>query len=181
MRNLNDVITLAEKCEQDLDSLHIDYDHYITWKINTRAKSRLGLCSYYGDGFKIEISSMLLDDDIEESILRDTIMHELLHTVPGCMNHGKSWARLAKIVNNVYCYHVTRIVKRDELNLPAPEYRYVVKCAKCGYEVGKMRYCGIIAHPEQYSHKKCGGTFKRVEFAEKTVACNAIVDKKERR
>lgn len=71
------------QCQRDLVSLGIPYGKVRRWEINTRAKSRWGLCKCLkGGNFIISIAQILLEDDVADQALKDTIVHELLHTVP---------------------------------------------------------------------------------------------------
>lgn len=80
---MKDLNTYVVQCKQDLNLLGIPYGNVHRWEINTRAKSRWGLCKYLkGGDFVISIAQMLLEDGVDEQALKDTIVHELLHTVP---------------------------------------------------------------------------------------------------
>ncbi len=56
--------------------------------INTRAQRRLGCCVHREGRYTIQVSQCVLDDP---RLLRTTLAHELLHTCPGCLNHGPAW------------------------------------------------------------------------------------------
>lgn len=87
---MKDLMSLVAICKADLDSLGIKYGKVRNWSVNTRAKRRLGQCKKAPFGmFDINVSEQLLKDDIDDQIALDTIMHELLHTVQGCFNHGE--------------------------------------------------------------------------------------------
>ena len=73
-------------------------------KINSRAKSRWGRCSYnrLTDSYTIEISDRLVADNVDDMALANTLAHEMLHTVKGCMNHGAEWKAYADVMNTEY-------------------------------------------------------------------------------
>ena len=54
-------------------------------RINTRARRRLGCCYYQSGRYWIEVSQAVLED---EDLLKQTLVHELLHTCPKCRDHG---------------------------------------------------------------------------------------------
>ena len=89
----------------DLKSIGIATGNIVDVKINTRATRRLGLCRKEPDGYVIEISKFILNDI---NTLENTVYHELLHTVEGCMNHGSKWKGLAEKVNKVYNTNISR-------------------------------------------------------------------------
>ena len=135
---MKDLMNLVAICKEDLDSLGIKYGRVSNWTINTRAKCRLGQCrKIAGDLFDISISSMLLVDEVEDRVTLNTIMHELLHTVPGCLNHNGRWKVYAEFVNKkLPQYNIKRVAKESETGIVVerkpPVYKYILRCTKCG-------------------------------------------------
>ncbi len=165
MKNLN---TYVKQCQQDLDLLGIPYGNVRRWEINTRAKSRWGLCRCLtGGGFVISIAQMLLEDDVDEQALKDTIVHELLHTVPGCMDHKGKWKMYAELVNRkLPQYTIKRTASREEKGIAerqvAPIYHYAVKCSSCGTVFQRERESKLIKNPGQFRCGLCHGRLIRV-------------------
>ena len=60
----------------------------------------------------IEISKWLMD--LNEDIIKNTIIHELIHCIPDCNNHGKEFKRYAKLVNDKLGYNITRVGNKKE-------------------------------------------------------------------
>lgn len=91
----------------------------------------MGLCRKTSSGYEIEISKFILSD---KEILKNTVYHELLHTVKSCMNHGKKWQELASQVNRHYNIDISRTgiasheMKQEQLN----RMRYKATCQGCG-------------------------------------------------
>ncbi len=54
--------------------------------VNRRAVTRFGCCIRRGGEYVIELSERLLE--AEERACMQTLAHEVLHTCPGCRNHG---------------------------------------------------------------------------------------------
>ena len=80
---------LLKKCRKLLKEEGISAsDNIGELTVNPRIRSRFGSCRKLADrSFRIELSSRILegsDRDVETVLL-----HELLHTCPRCMNHGK--------------------------------------------------------------------------------------------
>ena len=61
--------------------------------------------------FNIEISAFALDNT--EKSLRNTLIHELLHTVPGVSGHTGEWKKWAKYVSERTGYHISRFIGDD--------------------------------------------------------------------
>lgn len=128
---MKDLKRLVEICRDDLDSLGFKYGEVRNWSVNTCAKCRLGQCKKVSFSmFDINISEQLLKDDIDDQITLDTIMHELLHTVSGCFNHGGKWKSYAKYIKHkLPQYNITCVAKESEIGLTIerkqPVYPYI--------------------------------------------------------
>lgn len=167
---MHDLIKYANECKAELDALGITYNKNITFKVNTRALQRLGLCSLNNGSYNIQISSILLEDENPIKALKNTIMHELLHTHDNCMSHGGLWQCLANRVNKAYGYNVSRINSLESLGIiknsikeKARQNAYVFKCDKCGQSIVRYRSSKFVRNYTNYHCGKCGG---------KIVSCN---------
>ena len=113
----------------------------------------------------IEISDRLVADNVDDMALANTLAHEMLHTVYGCMNHGKEWKRLADIMNSEYGYNIQRATSAEEKGIAREEstrkeetYHYIIHCEKCNATWRYMRYCSIVKAAEKNKAKcGCGG------------------------
>lgn len=57
----------------------------------------------------IEISPWVME--LNEDIIKNTIMHELIHCMPGCSNHGEYFKKYANYVNAKLGYDISRVRK----------------------------------------------------------------------
>lgn len=62
--------------------------------------------------YYIEISGFTLKNT--EKSLRNTLIHELIHTVPGGLCHTGEWKKWAKYVSEKTDYHISRCGTEDE-------------------------------------------------------------------
>ena len=131
-------------------------DSHVT--VNRRAATRFGCCRYQGS-FVIELSHRLLD--APEESCRLTLAHELLHTCPGCRNHGAKWKTYARKMNAAYGYHIARTGSNEAMGVAGKPAKYLLRCADCGAEFPRLRASRLTEHPERY-HCKCGGVLVRV-------------------
>lgn len=138
-------------------------------RINSRPRARLGMCKRSKNfpnktEYTIEISRFVMDMDVKK--IKDVVAHELLHTCPGCFNHGDKWKEYAKVLKEQYGYDITRTTKLEE-NIDGTgqyrkeEYKYVLKCNNCGQIFKRKRECNLTRHPEKYRCRKCGGSISR--------------------
>jgi len=129
---------------------------------NSRAKKRLGSCRKIseplGTAFRIDISTELYKADDDK--LKTVLMHELLHTVKGCFNHGKKWKLMAATVNREMGLNIKTTAEMpagSESNTSNPVYRYKIVCQSCGNTSYRVKRSKVIEHPENYRCAKCGG------------------------
>lgn len=75
---------------------------------------------------------------VSKQAIIDTVMHETIHTVKGCMNHGKNFKAVAALVNDFYGYNIQRCTSAAEKGLQDIKKRtpikYTIKCQSCGGE-----------------------------------------------
>lgn len=131
--------------------------------INKRAIGMFGRCKRkYVNGieeFEIEISQYLLES--EEGTM-NTLIHEVLHTCKGCLNHGKIWTSYANKVTRELGYKITRTSTCESKGIKPIEPKYLVKCVSCGSENGRHRMTKLISKTELY-RCTCGGHLKRIK------------------
>lgn len=131
MKNVNKVF---EDCKKICLELDIPIAENISVKVNSRAKKRWGLCTLEcQDEYIIEISNRLLADEISEEATFNTMIHELLHTCPDCMNHGKRWKHWADIINSNTKYNIKRTSSCQEKGIESISNmpKYTVTCNIC--------------------------------------------------
>ena len=165
---MKDLQKLFELCKNELRVLDIPFCEDTTCIVNSRAKRRWGLCTKKPDGsYIIEISYRLLTDDVPDKSTKTTILHELLHTVPGGNCHTGAWKFYATKVNTVLGYNISRTTSAAEKGVEEfsiiNNYKYFITCDKCGYVWKRTRATAVTAHPEHY-HCHCGGNLKVTEL-----------------
>ncbi len=107
---------LILSAEGKLDHLSIPYGEIVLWEINTRARKRFGQCKVMRKGcFSINIAAMMFQ--AEDRYVEEVILHELLHSCQGCMNHGKQWRVYAEQVNQAYGTNISRTSTREQYGL----------------------------------------------------------------
>jgi len=93
------------------------------------------------DKFKkhhIEISKWVMD--LDEMIIKNTIIHEILHCMPSCNNHGFLFQKYACYINQELGYNIRTLgnkeedYKKSKLDFEADHrnYNYKIICKKCG-------------------------------------------------
>ena len=107
----------------------------------------------------IEISKWVLE--LEDQIVKNTIIHEIIHCFPNCNNHGKYFKNYANYINRKLGYDLSRVGNKEldfkKSNLEYKEetnYKYKIFCAKCGQTFFRQRFNkNLIKH----YRCKCGG------------------------
>lgn len=115
----------------------------------------------------IEISKWVLE--LEDNIIKNTIIHELIHCIPYCNNHGIEFKKYAKLINNAYGYDISRVgdKKKDyeKSNLEYNEgskYNYRVVCKGCKQEFYRQRINKDFV--KKYICGKCKSKFEVVRI-----------------
>ena len=158
-----------QTCQKQCDKLGIPYGSVFDISPSKRAQKRWGTCFVTPFGSRIVINRELLKKGVSEKALLDTVMHELLHTCPGCADHQETWKRYAAMVNAAYGYDVKRCTSPEEKGIkPTLEnVRYRFRCTACGSIVERTRASAFTKNPAGYRCGKCGGTFERLPVPEK--------------
>ena len=117
------------------------YQNYYTIKIQSIGAHTLALCKFVGydfsgDGkqFELIFNPNYLKFGKKENFA-NTMMHELIHSLEGCMCHTGKWKQIACKVNNTYPqYNIQRTQKSNEeyrKNVFDKLYKYEIECKKC--------------------------------------------------
>lgn len=163
---MRDLKTYIKKAINMLESAGVHCGNIIDCEVNTRAK-RWGQCRKVPDGYVISINASLLDERNAEDGLMNTILHELIHSVKGCFNHGKNWKAVAEKINRKYGYNIKRISSAEEKGvssetIPKRNVKYKFVCSGCGAEVVRERASKFTNNCQNYHCAKCGGSFEQV-------------------
>jgi hypothetical protein len=113
----------------------------------------------------IGINKKLIDEDFE---IEKTMAHELIHTIPGCSNHGPNFKRYAELINrhypeyNVSTYYTPDSAEIENIaNIKKP--KYVVTCENCGVKTYFYRKCKTLDIISRCTCKKCKSSNFKVE------------------
>ena len=136
---LKDLEKEMRECLKIIEDLgiptHNEKVRYIV-EINKKPTKYLGLCTRISNNpitFEIKFNGPYFKVANPQDV-HDTIMHEILHTLPGCMNHGKFWQRAAKTIESFESkYTITRLGNCEEYKeLYQDSSKYVITCRTCG-------------------------------------------------
>lgn len=149
---------------EDMLSRGIEVGRVVSVQFSKSAHN-FGTCQRVMMGcYEITITDLGLHGDVIS-----TIVHELIHTVDGCMNHGSKFQSIAKKLSLVYNIDLGTKASKKEMAMTR-EYRiskarYVIKCAnsKCSCIVLRDRAVGVVKHPERYRCSICGSSMVRVK------------------
>ena len=161
---------LYKECVDELNSININIEKSrktkteIEIRINTRSKKRYGCCKKISnDKFQIEVSEWVMD--LNEDIIKNTIMHELIHCMPRCNNHGEYFKKYAELINEKLGYNISRTGNKErDFNKSNVEYKekeikynYKIICEKCSQNFLRQRITRGFSR--KYRCGKCGGKF----------------------
>ncbi len=128
----------------------------------TESSRKFGFCRKTANGgFQIWITDLAMHGDI-----KSTIVHELIHTVEGCFNHGKEFQSIANWLSRAYGIELGTRASKKEMAL-SEEYRiakakYIIRCKKCGQTILRERATRLVKFPMTY-RCGCGGELIRIK------------------
>ena len=176
-----DIFREIEDITQTLKNLKIAdiTNQYYLVEFNNRKNSRVhGMCTYIGtlDGiprYKITINRAYLQNSDSQSV-HDTIAHEVLHSIPGCMNHGEKWNYYARqFMTALPQFNISRCSNNEGFNnylkrAMETQAKYTIICKKCGarfYKARKSQWMEyIMGGGKCYAHHRgCGGDFEVIQ------------------
>lgn len=116
------------------------------------------------DKHHIEVSRWVMD--LEEKLIKNTIFHEIIHCFPFCNNHGKTFKKYAKWIEDKLGYSIQTVGNKEEdyakSNLiyqkEEEKYLYQIACQKCGIIIYRKRLRKDFI--KKYRCGKCGGKLK---------------------
>ena len=92
----------------------------------------LGLCNDDGyHNFTIVIREDLLQDTCPLKELKEVVIHELIHTCPRCLSHGKTWRKYAQMMNDAYGYSLLEGKDDDSIFHSEKPILHRYECPKC--------------------------------------------------
>ena len=112
----------------------------------------------------IKISRWVLG--LDDKIIKNTIIHELIHCIPYCNNHGKEFKRYAAYINKKLGYNISRVGNKKEdykkSNIEyideKESYNYKIICVNCGQTIFRKRLNRSFVR--KYRCGICRGKFK---------------------
>lgn len=153
-------IETVRECEEIMVKCGFELPR-IGFTLNNRLSKALGRCIGLDDGeFRIEISKKYVQGCIETGNIRrleQTILHEMVHTLPFAFNHGKVWKIYTDIINDKFGYEISTLT-----TVPNEIRQYWIKdgvrvcCDKCNKDVLLKRSSNIVQNIGQY-RCSCGG------------------------
>ena len=102
--------------------------------------------------------------ELDERIIKNTIIHEIIHCMPYCNNHGEQFKKYAEYINSKLGYNISRIGnKKEDYKNSNIEYReekrfnYKIVCEKCNQTFYRQRLNKYFQL--KFRCGKCGGKF----------------------
>lgn len=136
-----------------------DNNYKVIYRVGRRKKVRYEKFGKH----HIEISPWVMN--LEDNIIKNTIIHELIHCIPYCNNHGEEFKKYANLINNRYGYNVSRVGNKKEdfeksnIEYDEPQnYNYKIICKGCNQDFYRQRLNRNFLR--YYRCAKCGSKFE---------------------
>ena len=102
----------------------------------TTGVNNWGRCHRHNGKFDILVGRKYLSGYLSPECLRSTLIHEIIHTFPGCQNHGEKfqyWARrLSRLMNTDIRTHTTPDETKQGTYACFEESKNALVCLDCG-------------------------------------------------
>lgn len=166
MKTIEEFIEEFDLAKKEVDSLFKNHNSYVLEYSNGKNVHTLGTCQRLCDNqYKIVINRKFAEVSNIETV-HNVIVHEILHSLPNCMNHGKEWKNAANKYNRKYNTNISRTTPTECLGDYSEVIKstniYEVKCCNCGKVFGRSRMSDLIKNTSSY-HCKCGGKLTRIK------------------
>ena len=133
--------------------------------------------------FEIKLNEYFLKTKKETCL--ETILHELIHTFPGCFNHLSGFQKHAKEINFKYGTNIGTHVSKETSEkfkniIPS---KYIIVCLKCGKLMKFNRKNSLInelylgLNISRYHNKCKGSEFWLIKYNDKDVSQKFILSK----
>lgn len=154
-----DMLWQFEDFEYDLEYRRADINPKLGW-LGKNNRKTLGMCHWDGYEYDIKLNPNMLNFE-QDGIrtIKNTLAHELCHTLPGCMNHGKEFHAKAKLINQLMGYIIDTkadIDSSEYFRKYLPDANYKTVCDNCGYTTPRPHLCNEVKNPGTYICRKCG-------------------------
>ena len=157
---------MLSECEDICAAAGVVTGHVRSITVNPKINYAWGRCIIYNTGAcRIEINRKLMRRTVPETSLRDTILHELCHTVENGRGHKNGWRLAAEKIRQSCGISLSTTGTADELQVFESDHekaKYVFKCCGCGQIVKKNRRTRFVDHPEFFKCGICGGKFEKI-------------------
>lgn len=96
-----------EEAKKNIKSLGYEIGPIVEFRMSSRYRRAWAKCyrNNHEDTFRIGISDRLLNANPES--VKDTIYHEVIHTIPYCFNHGPCFKSVVKKCNDKFGRHIS--------------------------------------------------------------------------
>ena len=102
---------------------------------------------------------------LDESIIKNTIIHEIIHCLPYCNNHKDEFKKYANCINEKLGYDISRVGNKEQdyekSNIEYEEnvnFKYKIICEKCKQTFYRQRLMKNLTR--KYRCGICGGKLK---------------------
>lgn len=159
---MKDFNKIKDECLKEVMDAGIEPGNIVEWKINPKFTRLWGRCKRRIDKYTIEIAERLITDDrIPEKAVKDTVVHEILHSAPGGSGHTGKWKEYAAIMNAKYGYNIKRLTSGEEKGVEnyvtkRREIKYRFICKNCRRVKFRKRKCDFTRYYRNYTCPFCG-------------------------
>lgn len=136
--SIPEIWSLVNDCISYMKEMNLDPYPCESIMFNTAFKKACGMTRRNNGKYRIEFSTDFLKV-ADEVHIKEVILHECIHLVPGCWDHKQKFKNIALVLNQHYKVDISRTIsdpqyaacRKEEYN---NSYKYKLVCPKCGKE-----------------------------------------------
>lgn len=132
----------------------------ISLEISVRSRA-LGKCCYTKNSHRVIINMGIVEQGGD--ILKQTILHELIHCLTPGSHHGYGWKVIANRVSALTGLNITRLTSTEPLGEDYKmKFKHVYRCTECGKLFGYARLPNWH-NRTQYVRCRCSNKYGTLE------------------
>lgn len=136
----------------------------IEYNLNNKKRSLGTTKRYSNNTYLIEISIHAFKKGKTRHDLVNVLIHEMLHVLYFHDGHTGRWKEIANKFNQSnYSKKFGKIERTGKIKRDISDYKYAVKCKKCGDIIGKFKKTDLIKYTDEFYCTICGGDYKRIK------------------
>lgn len=155
------------------NNIDVPFDRISDIKVSGKIKKIAGKCKYNFQTQKYSINLAKHLFNTNKKLILEVLLHEFIHTIDSCFNHGTKFVQIMKNINNAENLDIRVSLNGEDIyaileqhNAIKSMFKYKIVCAECGQVLGYVsrKSNDMVKNPQDYTCKDCGGKIRIIEL-----------------